>query len=765
MSMADIQISPECGIDARPYWQDRDLSWLSFAERVLDQAYDDTVPLLERLRFMSIYQSDLIRFIEQRMGSFQDKVNSYKAMKERVSASKMNDSKKAKKRSRKAAKELKRLYEKIGEMAPRAQLTYIDTCNKLREFGIDHIFGERLQNDFPQYQRLFLREYLQENVYGYLAPYVVDANSPFPYLEEGKLYVVVELETKAKKKKGKKKAGKSKGAEGDLCNGCGTKLGIIALPDQCVRLIELPCGDGKNIVSADTRSMLLPDEEQISPYAFVLLEDALCLFAKDIFPKYKVLSSSVVSLVRNADLGRFDHIDKDDGDYLAEMDAELVRRDHKAPLMLMTSGGIEGSACKVLQDGLGIKAHQMQMSGLPLDMDYAAKLSEHLSESMRERLSFSKCTPKWLRTGPMRLNPNHSILDQLSMHDALLMYPYESMDPFLMMLREAVDDPGVSAIDITLYRLARDSEVAASLMDAARAGKRVRVVIELRAGFDESENIAWAHRFKQVGCEVIYGLEDCKVHGKICCITRSVDGALRHITQIGTGNYNEITSKSYTDFSFMTSDSDIGRDAHRLFDNLERGVVSDEYKSLIVSPLQLRKAIIRQIDGQIARAKAGESSGVFFKVNAITDKDVIEKLVEASNAGVAVVMIVRDSCCILPGVEGCTEKVRVASLVGRLLEHSRIYGFGAWDDMKIYLSSADLMKRNMDHRVEIAWPVRNNTLRKRVIQYANLCLNDTAKLRELLPDGSYTALGALAKEDAAGRKELFDSQEYLLRKG
>ena len=337
-------------------------------------------------------------------------------------------------------------------------------------------------------------------------------------------------------------------------------------------------------------------------------------------------------------------------------------------------------------------------------------------------------TPQW----PACLDRKRPVIDQVSEREVLLSYPYESMDPFVQLLREAAHDPSVISIKITLYRLARQSHLAEALIAAAEAGKEVTALFELRARFDESNNIEWSQRFEQAGCKVIYGFRDYKVHSKICCITRQTDHGLQHITQLGTGNYNEKTARLYTDLSFITADPTIGRDAVEFFRNMGLENTSDNYDILWVAPLQIKPQILEHIDEQMALARAGRPCGLFFKTNSVTDKDVIEKLAEASQAGVPVTLLVRGISCIVPGVEGCTEGVRVVSIVGRLLEHSRIYGFGPREDMKVYLSSADLMTRNMDKRIEIAWPVLSDDLREQVLGYLDTCMADTAKLRELL---------------------------------
>ncbi|MFR7494796.1 MAG: phospholipase D-like domain-containing protein [Adlercreutzia sp.] len=344
----------------------------------------------------------------------------------------------------------------------------------------------------------------------------------------------------------------------------------------------------------------------------------------------------------------------------------------------------------------------------------------------------------------------------------LLSYPYQSMDAFVQLLREASVDPAVVSIKITLYRLASQSHLAEALINAAENGKEVTALFELRARFDESNNIEWSQRFEAAGCHVIYGFRNFKVHSKICTITRQTENGLQHITQLGTGNYNEKTAKLYTDFSFITCDSQIGHDAADFFRNMALENTSDNYDILWVAPLMIKQNILRNIDEQIERARRGEKCGLFFKTNSITDKEVIDKLVEASQAGVPIDLFVRGISCILPGVEGYTDRVREVSIVGQLLEHSRVYGFGPREDCKLYLSSADLMTRNMDKRIEIAWPILNETLRNQVLGYLGICYSDTAKLRELLPDGSYTALGAFAERNENGEVKLFDSQKYLI---
>ena len=445
-------------------------------------------------------------------------------------------------------------------------------------------------------------------------------------------------------------------------------------------------------------------------------------------------------------------------DYREHMKRILKKRSRLAPVRLESERPLSRTVKGLLLEKLGLAEHQLFVTRVPLNMGYTWGLGSRLGAEKRATLTQAPFTPQW----PACLDRKRSIIEQVSEHEVLLSYPYQSVDAFVQLLREASVDPAVVSIKITLYRLASQSHLAEALINAAENGKEVTALFELRARFDESNNIEWSQRFEAAGCHVIYGFRNFKVHSKICTITRQTENGLQHITQLGTGNYNEKTAKLYTDFSFITCDSQIGHDAADFFRNMALENTSDNYDILWVAPLMIKQNILRNIDAQIERARRGEKCGLFFKTNSITDKEVIDKLVEASQAGVPIDLFVRGISCILPGVEGYTDRVREVSIVGQLLEHSRVYGFGPREDCKLYLSSADLMTRNMDKRIEIAWPILNETLRNQVLGYLGICYSDTAKLRELLPDGSYTALGAFAERNENGEVELFDSQKYLI---
>lgn len=636
------------------------------------------------------------------------------------------------------AQQLEAIYARCHELYPYYEETYESVRALLAEQDIRNLRKEELTDE----QLDYLRGYMQDNVFPFLSPQIINARHPFPHLENGGLYIVVRLDEeaapKAKKSKeerarekaeGKAKATKNLGAEG-------VTLGIIPLPRQTSRVIELP-GSG------------LP---------FMLVEHAIEMFAAEVFSMYTVKHTNVICVTRNADLDATEGAEEQGEDYREHMKRILKKRSRLAPVRLESERPLSRTVKGLLLEKLGLAEHQLFVTRVPLNMGYTWGLGSRLGAEKRATLTQAPFTPQW----PACLDRKRSIIEQVSEHEVLLSYPYQSMDAFVQLLREASVDPAVVSIKITLYRLASQSHLAEALINAAENGKEVTALFELRARFDESNNIEWSQRFEAAGCHVIYGFRNFKVHSKICTITRQTENGLQHITQLGTGNYNEKTAKLYTDFSFITCDSQIGHDAADFFRNMALENTSDNYDILWVAPLMIKQNILRNIDVQIERARRGEKCGLFFKTNSITDKEVIDKLVEASQAGVPIDLFVRGISCILPGVEGYTDRVREVSIVGQLLEHSRVYGFGPREDCKLYLSSADLMTRNMDKRIEIAWPILNETLRNQVLGYLGICYSDTAKLRELLPDGSYTALGAFAERDENGEVELFDSQKYLI---
>ena len=711
-----------------PYMQNRELSWLTFNERVLDQGADETVPLLERLNFISIFWSNLQEFFMVRVGSLTD----LSLLKKQVLDSKTGMT---------PAEQLSAIHKRCHELYPVQEQTYAEVRQALAAHGVRHLRPADLNDE----QRAFLADYTAANIMPFLSPQIINSRHPFPHLENGSLYVIVRLDEevgpKKPKKKDKAKDGKTVKAakihpsaeESENLGAEGVTVGILPMPRQCARVIKLP-GEG---------------------FQFILLEHAVEMTAAQVFSMYTVKHTNVLCVTRNADLDATENTDESDEDYREHMKRILKKRGRLAPVRLESERPLSSVLQELLLDRLNLKPHQTYVTSVPLDMSWTWGLGSNLPEQERMALSNPPFTPQW----PACLDRNRSIIDQVCEREVLLSYPYESMDAFVQLLREAAADPTVISIKITLYRLARQSHLAEALIAAAESGKQVTALFELRARFDESNNIEWSQRFEEAGCNVIYGFRDYKVHSKICCITRQTENGLQYITQLGTGNYNEKTAKLYTDLSFITADETIGRDATEFFRNMQLENASDNYDILSVAPLQIKPGIIANIDEQIALAREGKPCGLFFKTNSVTDKDIIVKIAEASQAGVPVTLLVRGISCLVPGVPGYTDNVRVVSIVGRLLEHSRIYGFGPREDIKIFLSSADLMTRNMEKRVEIAWPILDEGLRNQVLDYIDTCLRDTAKLRELKADGTYTKLGELAKPD----EPKFESQDFLIK--
>ena len=708
--------------------QNRELSWLTFNERVLDQGADETVPLLERLNFISIFWSNLQEFFMVRVGSLTD----LSLLKKQVLDSKTGMT---------PAEQLSAIHKRCHELYPVQEQTYAEVRQALAAHGVRHLRPADLNDE----QRAFLADYTAANIMPFLSPQIINSRHPFPHLENGSLYVIVRLNEeggpKKSKKKDKAKDGKTVKAakihpsaeESENLGAEGVTVGILPMPRQCARVIKLP-GEG---------------------FQFILLEHAVEMTAAQVFSMYTVKHTNVLCVTRNADLDATENTDESDEDYREHMKRILKKRGRLAPVRLESERPLSSVLQELLLDRLNLKPHQTYVTSVPLDMSWTWGLGSNLPEQERMALSNPPFTPQW----PACLDRNRSIIEQVCEREVLLSYPYESMDAFVQLLREAAADPTVISIKITLYRLARQSHLAEALIAAAESGKQVTALFELRARFDESNNIEWSQRFEEAGCNVIYGFRDYKVHSKICCITRQTENGLQYITQLGTGNYNEKTAKLYTDLSFITADETIGRAAPEFFRNMQLENASAHYDILSVAPLQIKPGIIANIDEQIALAREGKPCGLFFKTNSVTDKDIIVKIAEASQAGVPVTLLVRGISCLVPGVPGYTDNVRVVSIVGRLLEHSRIYGFGPRENIKIYLSSADLMTRNMEKRVEIAWPILDKGLRNQVLDYIDTCLRDTAKLRELKADGTYTKLGELAKPD----EPKFESQAFLIK--
>ena len=652
------------------YTQNRELSWLQFNARVLAEAEDENVPLLERFKFLAIFTSNLDEFFMIRVGSLCDMA----AVDKEHTDSKSGLT---------AKEQLHLIYKAVEPLYARRDAAFSDVDSKLSAIGLRRLTMNSLAPDEQKY----IKRYFKDIIAPVLSPQIVDSHHPFPHLEGKVLHIAALLSHKKTE-----------------------RLGLLPVPASLPPVVFLP----------------------ETPSRYILTEDILLAYADHVFEMYDVLEKTVLCVTRNADIQVDDEtFGVEGGDFRKKMEKLLRQRRRMAVVRVEINRPISDHFKEHFRSRFEVSDAQIFLSRTaPLKLGYAFSLGEHLPEKKRAFLSDAPFTPQQ----PAMLSAGQSLLKAALQRDILLSYPYESMEPFLQMIREAANDPAVLAIRITIYRLASKAKLVEYLCAAAENGKDVTALIELRARFDEQNNIDWSERMEEAGCKIIYGFEDYKVHSKICLITRRERGAVRHITQVGTGNYNEKTAKQYTDVSLITADERIGQDAGAFFNNMALGNLSGRYSRLFVAPTSLKNNILALMDEQIAKGKDGY---ILLKFNSLTDIDVIAKLREASCAGVTVEMIVRGICCLLPGVPGHTENITVTSIVGRFLEHSRIYVFGRGDEEKMYISSADLMTRNTERRVEIACPIDDPAVRTRLHDILYAMQHDTVKARVLQPDGTY----------------------------
>lgn len=655
---------------AQGYTQNRELSWLQFNARVLAEAEDENVPLLERFKFLAIFTSNLDEFFMIRVGSLCDMA----AVDKEHTDSKSGLT---------AKEQLHLIYKAVEPLYARRDAAFYDVDSKLSAIGLRRLTMDSLASDEQKY----IKRYFKDIIAPVLSPQIVDSHHPFPHLEGKVLHIAALLSHKKTE-----------------------RLGLLPVPASLPPVVFLP----------------------ETPSRYILTEDILLSYADHVFEMYDVLEKTVLCVTRNADIQVDDEtFGVEGGDFRKKMEKLLRQRRRMAVVRVEINRPISDHFKEHFRSRFEVSDAQIFLSRTaPLKLGYAFSLGEHLPEKKRAFLSDAPFTPQQ----PAMLSAGQSLLKAALQRDILLSYPYESMEPFLQMIREAANDPAVLAIRITIYRLASKAKLVEYLCAAAENGKDVTALIELRARFDEQNNIDWSERMEEAGCKIIYGFEDYKVHSKICLITRRERGAVRHITQVGTGNYNEKTAKQYTDVSLITADERIGQDAGAFFNNMALGNLSGHYSRLFVAPTSLKNNILALMDEQIAKGKDGY---ILLKFNSLTDIDVIAKLQEASCAGVTVEMIVRGICCLLPGVPGHTENITVTSIVGRFLEHSRIYVFGRGDEEKMYISSADLMTRNTERRVEIACPIDDPAVRTRLHDILYAMQHDTVKARVLQPDGTY----------------------------
>ena len=645
------------------YTQNRELSWLKFNERVLAEATDPSVPLIERLRFVSIFTSNLDEFFMVRVGSLFD-LNVI-APDEAENKSGMTP-----------AEQLDVIFHTVRPLIAKRDEIYRQLSRELAEAGIAEVPYEFLTDS----QRAYVHDYFKENIRPLLSPQIIDRSHPFPHLKNKALYAAALLSDRSK-----------------------TVLGIIDIPKSVPPILMLPGAQIK----------------------YVRTEAVVAAHLKKTFKIYDVVEQAVISVTRNADISMDEEkFDEDNPDFLNYMAKLLRKREKLAPVRLEMQGKATRLA-KLLAASLKLDMRQVYSSECPLKLNYAYMLDKCPSQMYY---------PPYSPVYPEYLNREKPIHEQVRQRDVLLFYPYQSIQPFLDLLKQSASDPAVLSIKITIYRLANNSAIAKALCEAAENGKEVTVLMELRARFDEQNNIEWSRELEEAGCRIIYGPEGRKCHAKICLITRREKSGISYITQIGTGNYNEKTSTLYTDFCMMTADPMIARDAVVFFENMMIGYLMGDYEKLLVAPNSMKDRLMRMIDQEIAKGSDGR---IILKANSVTERELIDKLSQASCAGVKIDLIIRGICCIVPGVPGKTENITVTSIIGRFLEHSRIYSFGTGSDRKIYLSSADIMTRNQLRRVEVGCPVQSEEIRQMLSEYLDRLLSDNTKSWKLQSDGAY----------------------------
>lgn len=672
-------------------YMNRELSWLKFNERVLEEAENKKVPLCERLTFASIYQSNLDEFFRVRVGSLVDQM---------LLGGKIRDNK-----TKMTAKEqIEEVLHQVMKLNRRKDAVYDAIMGQLEDYGVRLVDFRKISKKESEY----LEKYFLSEIAPVISPTIVGKRQPFPFLKNNEIYAVVVLQTKSGKE----------------------KLGIIPCSNTGFkRLVELP--------TAGT---------------YILAEELILHYIPEVFKRYNIKAKSLIRVTRNADIDA-DALYDEDLDYRDFM-AELIKRRKKlAPVRLELTREMDGEIVDVLCDYLELDSDYVFQVQAPLDLSFVFEIQDTLRKT--PELFYEKRVPQ----KSSQFRDGEPVFPQIREKDKLLSYPYESMKPFLNFLREAANDKKVISIKMTLYRVAKHSKIVEYLIDAAENGKEVLVLVELKARFDEENNIEWSRRLEDAGCRVIYGLDGYKVHSKLCLVTRKSEGQVEYYTQIGTGNYNEKTARLYTDLSLMTANVEIGLEAAKVFQALSMEETVDNVQHLLVAPRCLQNKVLSMIDEEIACAKEGKEAYIGLKMNSLTDKKIIDKLIEASQAGVKIDMVIRGICCLIPGVKGKTENIQVRSIVGRFLEHSRIYIFGTQEREKVYIASADFMTRNTLRRVEVAAPIYDKDLKMQLEEMFITMLSDNQKARQEDSRGNYEI--AEAQETPLNSQEFFYEQAYM----
>lgn len=654
------------------YMMNRELSWLKFNERVLNEAGNPRVPLAERLTFASIYQSNLDEFYSVRVGTLMDQM---------VEDETVHDNK----TDMTSEEQVKEILKATRLLDKKKDLIYEQLMGELEPEGIRIINFNRLSQE----EGKLLEKYFEHEIAPYLSATIVSKQQPFPFLKNKDIYAVAWLQSKGRKR----------------------KIAIIPCSNNVFkRLIDIPTRKG----------------------TFMLSEELILHFLPQMFKNYEVVQKSLLRVTRNADIDTETIYDEDMG-YREAMEQLIRQRKRMNPVRVEISRDLDKKLINSLCKHLSVEKSHVFLSMVPLDMSFVFAIQNYLKEIHKDNLFYERRTPRMGTSIDEKL----PMMSQIEKKDVLLSYPYESIKPFITLLNEAAKDENVVSIKMTLYRLANKSQIVDALVEACENGKEVVVLVELRARFDEESNINYSKILEEAGCRVIYGLSGYKVHSKLCQISRKTDNGISYITQIGTGNYNEKTSALYTDLSLITANQEIGKEVAEIFAALLRGEVIEESEHLLVAPKCLQNRILDMIDDEIKHVRKGDEGYIGIKINSLTDKDIIEKLVEASKAGVRIEMIVRGICCLIPGIKGVTDNITVISIVGRFLEHSRIYRFGTKEREKVYIGSADYMTRNTLRRVEVATPIYDDEIRERIDSMFEIMMKDDEKGKILNKKGLY----------------------------
>lgn len=659
-------------IKKSPYMMNRELSWLKFNERVLNEAGNPKVPLAERLTFVSIYQSNLDEFYRVRVGTLMDQMDVSEVVREN-------------KTNMTSEEQVKAIIRATRELEEKKTVIYEQLMGELEPKGIRLINFNKLSAE----EGKILEEYFDREIAPYLSANIVSKQQPFPFLKNKDIYAVALLESKGGK----------------------TRTAIIPCSNNVFRrLIDIPTRKG----------------------TFLLSEELILQFLPKFFKNYSVKEKSLIRVTRNADIDT-EMIYDEDLDYRDAMENLIKERKRMNPVRMEFTGTLNKKMMHALCKTIHVEKEHVFRSDVPLDLSFVFAIQSYLKNTNAGELFYPRRTP---RPTP-QLNDKESLIPQILEKDVLLSYPFESMKSFINLLYEAAEDESVVSIKMTLYRLANKSQIVDALVEAAENGKEVVVLVELRARFDEENNIEYSRKLEEAGCHVIYGLNGYKVHSKLCLISRKTEQGVSYVTQIGTGNYNEKTSALYTDLSLITGNQEIGKEAAEVFAALLRGETVEETHLLLVAPKCLQNKVLDMIEEEIQHVKNGEEGYIGIKINSLTDKVIISKLVEASQAGVKIEMIVRGICCLIPDVKGYTENITVISIVGRFLEHSRIYRFGTKERENVYIASADFMTRNTLRRVEVAAPVLDERLKNHLAWMFETMMKDDEKGKCLTEKGIY----------------------------